>query len=334
MELSALDLITKIQGQSVEESFENTIDLAKYLDELGYKRLWFAEHHGTNSALSSAPEITAAYMAGETENIMVGTGGTMVMHYSPLKVADTFKTLSALAPGRVNIGLGRAPGGSRLAIDALSEGADFKPTDLYDKIDTILNYLSESKQSNPIYDRIKATPSGLDQVATPFLLGSSGNSALKAGEKGIGYSFAKFFGVDGVPEDVFDYYRNNFKPGPFLDKPHVISTYLVAVGETEEEVKDIAKPLEISRYLNMHGQFDEMMTIEEAKNVKIDDFAQSVIQKEYDKRNIVIGTPEQVRDILLEEQEKWGFDEIMVYSPISDHDKRLKSYKLLKEIMA
>lgn len=333
MQLSALDLITLTKGQSTKDAFENTIELAKHLDELGYKRLWFAEHHGTDSALSSAPEITAAFIAGETERISVGTGGTMVMHYSPLKIAETFKTLSALAPGRVNIGLGRAPGGSRLAIEALSEGRDFQPTDLYSKIDTILNYLSESEQSNPIYKRIKASPTGLDQVATPYLLGSSGNSAMKAGEKGIGYSFAKFFGVDGVPEDILDAYRANFKPSDFLDEPHVISTYLVAVAETEEEAKEIALPIEISRYLQLHGQFDPIMTIDQAKDFNIEPFAQSVIDKEHQKRNIVVGTAEQVKEILLDEQEKWGFDEIMVYTPIPDHKKRLKSYQLLMDIM-
>lgn len=333
MELSALELITHIEGQSTKDAFKNTIDLAKHLDQLGYKRLWFAEHHGTDSALSSAPEITAAFIAGETDQISVGTGGTMVMHYSPLKIAESFKTLSALAPGRVNIGLGRAPGGSSWAIEALSEGRNYQPTDLYDKIDTILNYLSESEQDNPIYKRIKATPSGLDQIATPYLLGSSGNSAMKAGEKGVGYSFAKFFGLDGVPEDILDTYRANFEPSKLMDKPHAISTYLVAVAETEEEVKEIARPIEISRYLQVCGQFKPMMTIDQSKNFNIDSFAESVIDREYHKRNIVVGTPDQVKEILLDEQEKWKFDEIMVYSPIPDHEKRLKSYQLLMDIM-
>lgn len=332
MKLSALDLISLIDGKSTEKMFKQTIDLATKLDEWGYERLWFAEHHGSEFHLSSAPEISASFMAGKTNNLSVGTGGTMIMHYSPLKVAETMKTLAALAPGRVDLGLGRAPGGSHIAIKALNEGQDFYPTDLYDKIQTILEYLSDDERTEVLYNRIDASPKDLKTLPTPWLLGSSGNSAMKVGELGIGYSFAKFFGVDNVPDDIFKYYKSQFKPSPFLKEPYGISTYQIVVAETKEEADALAKPLELNRYQSVTGRFDKIKSVENAKNIDISPHMQAIINKQYQDRVLIKGTPEEVKNILLDEQKIYGFDEAMVYSPIPDHEKRLKSYKLLYDI--
>lgn len=329
MKLSALDLISSVENKSTNEMFKQTIDLAKRLDEIGYKRLWFAEHHGSEFQLSSAPEISATYMSGQTDKISVGTGGTMIMHYSPLKIAETFKTMAALTPGRVDLGLGRAPGGSHVAIKALGEGKEFHPTDLYDKIKTILQYLTDEERSESLYNRIDALPKNLEVLPMPWLLGSSGNSAMKAGEMGVGYTFAKFFGIEGVPDDIFEYYRSHFEPSTFLKEPYGISTYQIVVAETKEEADELAKPLEINRYQMATGRISGILTVESAKEVEITQQMEAVIDHQYQERFLIKGTPEEVKDILLEEQEKYGFDEAMVYSPISDHEKRLKSYELL-----
>lgn len=329
MKLSALDLITIMEDQTPESAFSNTADLAKHLDKLGYNRLWFAEHHGSKYHLSSSPEISAAYIAGLTDKLKVGTGGTMIMHYSPLKIAENFKTLAALAPGRVDIGIGRAPGGSHIAINALAEGKNVEYTDLYEKTEMILHYLADEEQENSLYNQIDASPSNLIQKPTPWLLGSSGNSAMKAGELGIGYSFAKFFGIDNVPDDLFEHYRYHFKPSALMAEPYVISTYQVVVAETEEEVNQLAKPLEINRLLNLQNKFRPILPVEKAHNVEFDPIHQDIIDRQYKDRILIKGTPEQVKAILLDEQEKYGFDEAMIYSPIPNHDKRLKSYELL-----
>lgn len=331
MKLSALDLMTVSDGQSHDSAFANTLELAKHLDNLGFERLWFAEHHGSNFHLSSAPEISAAVIAGATKKLKVGTGGTMIMHYSPLKIAETFKTLAGYAPGRVDIGIGRAPGGSHHAITALAEGRRVNYSDLYDKTENILHYLADEPIEDPLYKKIKASPTDLEQKPTPWLLGSSGNSAQKAGELGLGYSFAKFFGLEGVPNDLFDYYRQNFKPSSLLQEPYVISTYQVVVAETEEEADYLAKPLEINRLLNLQNEFRSTLPPERAAEYDYSDDIQKVVDSQYEKRFLIKGTHEQVKAILLDEKEKYGFDEAMIYSPIPDHQKRLESYTLLAD---
>lgn len=332
MKLSALDLITLTEDQSAESAFNNTANLAKHLDQLGYNRLWFAEHHGSKFHLSSSPEISAAYIAGITNNLKVGTGGTMIMHYSPLKIAENFKTLAAFAPGRVDIGIGRAPGGSPIAIDALAEGRHIEYTDLYEKIKLILRYLADENQEDSLYKRIEASPTHLIEKPTPWLLGSSGNSAMKAGELGVGYSFAKFFGIDNVPDDLFEHYKYHFKPSTLMAEPYSISTYQVVVAETEEEANQLAKPLEINRLLNLQNKFRPILPVNKAQDVQFDSVHRNILSKQYEDRIIIKGTPEQVKVILLDEQEKYGFDEAMIYSPIPNHAKRLNSYTLLYKV--
>lgn len=329
MKLSVLDLLTAAKGKNTSDVFNETIKFAKSMDKLGYNRIWYAEHHGSMSQMSSAPEILATFVAGATENIKVGTGGTMIMHYSPLKVAEQFKSLAALAPGRVDLGIGRAPGGSGLAIQALAEGKPVQPTDLYDKAQTILDYVAENERDEKIYNKIDATPTNLEKLPVPWMLGSSGQSAVRTGRMGIAYNFAKFFGIEGVPDDLFAYYKNNFEKSEFLSEPLSMSTYQVVVAETEEQADYLARPLEVSAYLNQFGRFDPIVSSEEAAQVEIEENVQNFINERYDKRFLVKGTPDQVANILKEEQEKYGFDELMVYTPLPDLNDRIKSYELL-----
>jgi len=331
MDISALDLVTLREGTTPEEAYKETIDLAKHLDEWGYKRLWFAEHHGTSTQASSSPETLAAYVSAVTNQIHVGTGGTMIMHYSPLKIAENFKTMATLAPGRVDLGIGRAPGGSGAAITALSQGSQFIPSQLYDKAQTVLDYISENPRKEEIYSKIDATPQDVPELPEAWMLGSSGNSAIQTASMGLGYNFAKFFGVPDTSPQIFKAYREHFKPSPFLDKPKAMSTYEVVVAETKEKADYIAKPLEVAKFLMQYGRIEKTMSPEKAKDIEVTAPMADYIEGQYNQRFMIKGTPKEVADILKDEQDKYGLDEVMLYTPLFDYQDRLDSYKLIKE---
>ena len=180
MRLSILDQAPITKGNKAVDALKNAEELAILGDKLGYHRMWMAEHHGTNDFASSSPEVTAAHLAAKTKNIRIGTGGVMMMHYSPLKLAEVFKTLSAFSPGRIDFGVGRAPGGDQRAIYALSEGRQPMVNNMYQKLDMALQLINDEIPEDTLYNQTIATPS---QVILPeaWLLGSTGNSAIQAG---------------------------------------------------------------------------------------------------------------------------------------------------------
>ncbi|KAA9301973.1 MULTISPECIES: MsnO8 family LLM class oxidoreductase [Aerococcus] len=333
MQLSALDLISRPKAKSLGQAYQDSVQLAQALDQMGYQRIWYAEHHGSNTHGSSAPEILAAYIAAATQKIRVGTGGTMIMHYSPLKVAEVFKSIATLAPDRVDLGIGRAPGGGPEAIYALGQGDPHWPDDLYQKTATILQLISEEERTDPLYQRIEASPRGLDYLPQAWMLGSSGNSAAYTGRLGMGYSFAKFFGVK-APDDIFTHYRQNFRPSAFHQEAQTMSTYMVIAADSKEEADYQAKALEIARFEQAQNRFNPILSAEEAADIKLSAQAQQFIQEQSKRRILVKGSAEEVRDILLEEKERYQFDEIMVYTPLADQAARRRSYQLIYDHLA
>lgn len=192
MKISIHDLVTSNENERVEDAFLRTKNLVKTAENLGYHRYWFSEHHSIEANLSTSPEILIAYFISQTSKIRLGSGGTMIMHYSPLKIAENFKTLISLAENRIDIGLGRAPGGDAKSIIALSEGKGVSVDDLYQKIEYILSYFKDEEIRDRRY-KAKAIPNNTSSLPSPWMLGSSGNSANFAAYFGLGYSHAKFF---------------------------------------------------------------------------------------------------------------------------------------------
>ncbi|HLS60115.1 MAG TPA: MsnO8 family LLM class oxidoreductase, partial [Virgibacillus sp.] len=215
MRLSVLDQAPITKGNTAADALKKAEELAILTDELGYYRMWMAEHHGTNAFASSAPEITVAHLGAKTKNIRIGTGGIMMMHYSPLKMAEVFKTLSAFSPGRIDYGVGRAPGGDNFSIYALSEGREPMVHNMYEKFDTTLELINDVVPTDRLYNKNIATPA---EIVLPeaWLLGSSGNSAREAGQRGVGYSFAQFFNGE-MTREILDTYKNNFQPSAFME---------------------------------------------------------------------------------------------------------------------
>lgn len=330
MELAVHDLVTLNQGESVEEGYARTKRFVKEIEQLNYHRYWFAEHHNSSDNASSSPELMVAYMAAITDKIRLGTGGTMIMHYSPLKIAENFKTLTTLAPGRIDLGLGRAPGSGHHEIIALAQGKPDSFSDMYDKIEVILDYLKDEKAAS-FYGNTTAVPYGTQTLPQPWMLGSSGQSATKAAEMGLGYSFAKFFGLKTDPA-VFKAYRDQFVASRFFDKPSVIVSYMIVVADTQEEADYYAKPLELSRVALNKGQIIANMDPEEVKDFTFSPSDQAYLEGYYNNRFIIKGTPGQVQVILEDEIATLGIDELMVYAPIFDHDARLNSYRHLAKM--
>jgi luciferase family oxidoreductase group 1 len=327
MDLGVHDLVTLNNGETPEEGYERTKRFVQEIEKMNFKRYWFAEHHNSEGHASSSPELMAAYMSAITDNLRFGTGGTMIMHYSPLKIAENFKTLITLAPNRIDLGLGRAPGGGPNEIVALAQGKPDAFDDQYDKIEVILNYLLDEKAPN-IYGESRAVPNNTATLPEPWMLGSSGQSALKSAQMGLGYSFAKFFGIETDPS-VFQLYRDRFEPSKFFEKPKVMVSYQIIIADSEEEADYLAKPIELAQLALASGKLLPNLHPEEVKDYEFTQEHLNYLNERYEKRFLIKGTPKQVQNILEEEQKELGIDELMVYAPIFNHEARVNSYKEL-----
>src|SRR5699024_4758865 len=297
--------------------------------ELGYERMWMAEHHNGKTFASSAPEITAAYLAAQTKNIRVGTGGVMMMHYSPLKMAETFNTLSALAPGRIDFGVGRAQGRDTYSVYALSQEQQPDVYHLYEKMETTLQLIEGEKPADRLYSQTIAAP---HEIVLPeaWMLGSSGSSAIQAGKLGVGYSFAQFFNGQ-LSEEIIEAYKKEFVPSNFMEKPEVMVSYMVTVAETKEEAEYEARPQDLARLFLQSGKPPFTLTPEEAKDYPISSIDQIKIDNNRRAGLHLVGTAEEVADKLQAEQAKYGFDEAMICSIPHTQASRLKVYRLLAE---
>lgn len=327
MKLSILDQAPITSGNTAVDALKKAEELAILGDELGYHRMWMAEHHATNVFASSAPEVTTAHLAAKTKNIRIGTGGVMMMHYSPLKLAEVFKTLSAFSPGRIDFGVGRAPGGDNYSIYALSEGRQPMLHNMYEKFYTALRLINDEVPEDDLYSKTIATPS---QVFLPeaWLLGSSGNSAVQAGRRGVGYSFAQFFNGE-MTKEILDVYKKNFQPSAFMEKPEINVSYMVTTAETKEEAEFEAMPQDIWRLMFMKGKVGQLLTPEEARDYPLTEMDRMVIKE--NRKIHLVGAVKEIATLLQEEQDYYGFDEAMICSIPHSQEKRLDVYKLLAQ---
>ncbi|PWV98369.1 luciferase family oxidoreductase group 1 [Paenibacillus cellulosilyticus] len=327
MKIGILDQAPIAKGNTASGALQNAVETARVAEELGYHRMWLAEHHNLATLASSAPEITASFIAAKTNRIRVGTGGIMAMHYSPYKMAEVFKTLSALAPGRVDFGVGRAPGGDHRSTQALAEGRPYLPTDLYDKIRTTLDLISGQSITDSLHDGLVATPAEI-RLPEAWLLGSTGNSAVRTGRLGVGYSFAQFFNGE-MSKEIFDAYKSSFVPSTFMEKPVINVTYSISIAETREEAEYIALPVDLSRLFLMKGRIQQPLTPEEALEYPLTASDRALIQSNRDRKLHLVGTASEIADQLQADQQALGFDEIMISASAPTQQIRLNQLRLL-----
>ncbi len=323
--LSVLDLAPVPEGGSAADALRSTVELARLAERLGYVRHWFAEHHGMPSVASSAPEILIGHVASATTTLRVGSGGIMLPNHAPLKVAEAFRTLAALHPERIDLGLGRAPGSDHMASRALraSDGHDF-PAQLAE-LQAFCG--ARAFAANHPYRDVVAVP---DDVPLPpiWLLGSSGASAQWAGSLGTGYSFASHFSPSPAGP-AFRAYRESFRPSPQFSQPHAILGIAVVCAETTEEADHLAKTMDLAWLRIRRGEFLPLPSPDTAAAYAYSAHEREAV-REYRSRT-VIGTPAHVRAEIERLARDSGADEVMVVTNLYGHAARLRSYELLAQ---
>jgi len=320
--LSVLDLAMVPDGATSTEAFAQTTAVAQTAERLGYTRIWVAEHHNMETVASTTPGVLMAHLGAKTERIRIGSGGVMLPNHAPLAIAEQFAMLEALYPGRVDMGVGRAPGTDGATAVALrgarhDPGAEDFPRDLLD----VMGLLGDVRGERGLWDRFTATPVA---TSTPSVipLGSSGFSAQLAGVLGLPFGFAHHFDMGGTVQAV-EIYRDSFRPSPVLDEPYTIVTASSIAAETAEHASWLAGPALLRRFGLRTGRLVPMLRPEEA--VEHPNFAAA---KEM-KVNALVGTADEVVAGIGELAERTGADEIMLYTSTYALQDRLTSLELI-----
>ena len=322
--LSILDLAPVPEGTTTETALQQIVSLAKLGDELGFTRVWYAEHHGMPSIASSSPEVLIATAAANTSRIHVGSGGVMLPNHVPLRVVETYRTLNGLYPGRIDLGIGRAGGSDGRTLSALrSVDGNYFPQELAE----MLAFDEGTFPAGHPFGAIRVAP---ENVSLPplFLLGSSGASAAAAGELGIGYSFAAHFSAT-PPAPAFAAYREAFRPSARFPKPHAILAVSALVAPTEEEARFLSGSQALSWALFHSGDIRKLVSPEEAAAYQYSPAQQAILDKQ--GKLWIVGDPQQVKAEIERQAAAAGADEVMVTTTMWDHQLRLRSYRLLAE---
>lgn len=332
--LSVLDLAPISSEASGPQALRNSIELAQLADRLGYTRYWLAEHHNIPSVAISSPEIMIGVVARETTQIRVGSGGIMLPNHAPLKVVESFRTLEALYPGRIDLGLGRAPGTDQLTAFALRQSqARLQIDDFPEQLAELIAFGRNQFSSDHPFRAIRAMPY---DVALPplWLLGSSsGYSAQLAATQGMGFAFA--YHINPNLDDAvaaLRTYRTHFTATAQLAKPYTILALPVLCAETDERADELAVMLDLALLRRSRGQWAPLPTLAEAKAYPFTELENRQARPQRDRQ--LVGGLATVRTRVEALVQQTGADEVMVLTMIADHAERLRSYELLAEAFA
>jgi luciferase family oxidoreductase group 1 len=325
--LSVLDLAPVAAGASAAQALDYTTTLARRTEELGYRRFWVAEHHNMPAIASSAPAVLIAHLAAATSTIRVGSGGVMLPNHAPLVVAEQFGTLEALHPGRIDLGIGRAPGTDQytaLALRRTMEGlsAEAFPQELADLIGLF--------RAEGLRRPITATPGRGDMPAI-WLLGSSGFSAQLAGLLGLPFAFAHHFSsANTVP--ALALYRQHFQPSQWLERPHAMVAVSAICADTDERARWLSGPAALSFVRLRSGTPAPLASPEEAAAYPYSDREREFAQDRFSGQ--AVGSPETVRQQLSSLLERTAADELMLTTMVYDIEDRVRSFELIAEKVA
>ena len=328
LKLSILDLVPISSGMTAGQALQNPLDLARRTDALGYTRYWLAEHHNMPGIAGSTPEILIGQVARETSQMRVGSGGVMLPNYAPLKVAESFLTLEALFPGRIDLGIGRAAGTDPRTAQALRRSASgLGADDLPEQLDALFSFAGGGFPDDHPFRSVAAAPRG---VALPpvWLLGSSDYSARLAGARGLGFVFAHHINPDGARE-AMRLYRDHFTPSEHLAAPSAIITASVICAGTDEEAEALAPTLDLAWLRLRRGELAPFPSPEEAR-AYLYTFADRVQVRET-RRRLILGGPEAVRAQVCRLAGEADADEVMATTITHGHAERVRSYELLAE---
>jgi luciferase family oxidoreductase group 1 len=322
--LSVLDLATVATGSTPAQALSETTELARVVEQLGYHRLWVAEHHAMMAIASSAPAVVIAHLANATTTLRLGSGGVMLPNHAPLVIAEQFATLEALHPGRIDLGLGRAPGTDPRTARALRRSPDLRAASFPDDVVELIGYLLPREGAAP---HPFATP-GSGYLPEVWLLGSSTYSAQLAGMLGLPFSFAYHFAPD-LLDQAISMYRSNFQPSLLLVAPRVMVAVSVLCAPTTEEARYLAGSSALSILQRRTGQVGLLPSPDEAAAYPFNDDEQEIVDQALATH--VIGDPPTVRQGLLELQRRTDADELMLSTRTHDYDARATSLRLVAE---
>ena len=327
LRLGVLDQSPIRAGGTAAQALAETIELAKTAEKLGYCRFWCAEHHASEGLAGPSPEIMITRIAAETDRIRVGSGGVMLPHYSPYKVAENFRMLETLYPGRIDLGIGRAPGSDFPTSRALAYGSQIGPDYFPNMVQDLDGFLHDSLPADHPLGRVRALPE--TESAPPiWMLGSSDFGGAYAAHFGIAFSFAHFINPVGG-EQVMRAYFDKFKPSARLDRPMASIGVFVVCADTQEQAERIATTRDLQRLRADKGYHGPMPSIEEASSYQYN--TAELERVRVNRARTVVGDPTAVKDELLALAERYGVNEIVVITNVFDFRDRLHSYELLAD---
>ncbi len=323
--LSVLDLAPVASGSSVGDALRNSIDLSRRLEALGYHRHWVAEHHGMPGVASSSPAVLLAHLAMATTTIRLGSGGVMLPNHAPLAIAEQFGMLEAIHPGRIDLGLGRAPGTDGLTARALRGGRLQESEDFIARLGDLIGFFRGSFEPSHPYARISAVP-GAGNMPSLWMLGSSDWGAQVAGQLGWPFSFAHHFGTGGTVQ-ALELYRDNFRASEWRQTPYAVIGVQVLCAPSFEEARFLAGASALGFLRLRQGRPGPMPTPEEADAATLTSEERAFLDGRL--ASAVLGTPADVRSQLTDLVERYGVDEIMVTTATHRHADRVRSFELL-----
>ncbi len=323
--LSVLDQSPVKRGGTARQAILETTELARLTDKLGYTRFWVSEHHNITSLAGSTPEVLIAHLAGETQHMRIGSGGIMLPNHSALKVAENFRMLETLFPGRIDLGMGRAPGGDRITSSLLNPTNKFSERDFIEQLTDLQNFLNDTPDLGSVMAKIKAIPIA-ETVPHLWLLTSSGHSGIIAAHFGMALSFAHFINPIGGPETMQMYYQQ-FKPSEQFPEAQGSVGVFVLCAETEEKALELQIAMDW-RMLNIEkGLHEGLPSLEELKAIRY-----SIPELEritFNRQRMIFGTPESVKQQIEVLAGKYNVDEVVVATITNEFEDRKKSYELL-----
>ena len=331
LRLSVLDQSPVPEGATGADALHNTLDLARLVDELGFHRLWLAEHHGGASLAGPAPEVLIGPIAAATRRLRVGSGGVMLPHYSPFKVAEAFSLLAGLYPGRIDLGIGRAAGTDPLTTFALQrDRSKAAPDDFPEQLAELLAYLEDDLPADHPFARLPQSLPGRPHAPEPWLLGSSLQSGIWAAQLGLPYAFADFINRDGA--GIARTYRERFGPSARLPAPRTAVAAWALAADSEAEAIREAAPSRMVLSLLRRGRLVPVPPPEKALRFLASEGADPAAPQT--GRRAILGTPEQVRAGVEALAEEYGAEEVILVTITHDHAVRRRSYELVAEAFA
>jgi luciferase family oxidoreductase group 1 len=328
MRLSVLDQSPVISGQTPARAIEETLKLARRVEELGYSRYWLAEHHAIAALGDPCPEILLARLGAETRRIRIGTGGVLLPYYSAFKVAEIFRMLEALYPGRIDLGIGRAPGGDARTARAVGGGRFPDAEQFPQQVWELVGHLDGTLPEDHPERAVRLQPGG-ETVPEVWLLGSSDYSGLLAAQLGLRFAFAHFINPRGG-DLVMRAYRDRFRPARERDAgPHTLLCCSVVCCETDAEAERQAKVIDLRRLEMAYNLDTPVPTLAQAEGRAYSGEELAHIQSQ--RARLVFGSPPTCKARLLDLAAQYSADELMILTITGDYESRKKSYELLAE---